>query len=58
MHRHALMPMIADAFLQFRRLKAAGLKEGIDGPPPRPAVPAVRNAILNLFAKPPPQSLP
>lgn len=57
LHRHALMTMIAYAFLQSRRLKAAGQKK-IEGPPPQPTVPAIRNAILNLFARPPPGRCP
>ncbi len=58
LHQHALMIMNVYAFLQSRRLKAAGRKKGIDGPPPRPAMPAVRNAILNVFAKLPPRRCP
>ena len=51
-HRHALMTMIAYAFLQ-SRLSAAGRKKRVSGPPPQPAMPAIRQAILNLFAPPP-----
>ena len=58
LHRHALMTMIAYAFLQSRRLKAAGRKKRIDGPPPQPTMPAIRNAIRNLFAQPPPRRCP
>lgn len=57
LHRHALMTMIAYAFLQSRRLKAAGRKR-IAGPPPQPSMPAVRQAILDLFAQPPPRRCP
>jgi hypothetical protein len=35
LHRHALMTMIASAFLQSRCFKAAGRKKRISGPPPR-----------------------
>ena len=58
LHRHAPMTMIAYAFLQSRRLKAAGRKKRIEGPPPQPTMPAIRNAILNLFARPPPRRCP
>jgi SRSO17 transposase len=54
LHRHALMTMLAFAFLQFRRLK----EKRIDGPPPRPSLPAVRHAIVALIARPPPQRCP
>ena len=54
LHRHALMTMIAYAFLQSRRLKAAGRKKKVAGPPPQPSMPAIRQAILDLFARPPP----
>ena len=58
LHRHALMTMIAYAFLQSRRLKAAGRKKRVGGPPPQPSMPAIRQAILNLFARPPPRRCP
>ncbi len=58
LHRHALMTMIAYAFLQSRRLKAAGRKKRISGPPPQPSMPAIRQAILDLFARPPPRQCP
>ena len=58
LHRHALMTMIAYAFLQSRRLKAAGRKKRIAGPPPQPSMPAIRQAILDLFARPPPMRCP
>ncbi len=54
LHRHALMTMIAYAFLQTRRLTAAR-KKRISGPPPQPSLPAVRHAIVNLILRPPPQ---
>src|SRR6476659_6477046 len=58
LHRHALMTMIAYAFLQSRRLKAAGRKKRVGGPPPQPSMPAIRQAILDLFARPPPTRCP
>ena len=58
LHRHALMTMIAYAFLQSRRLAAAGRKKTAAGPPPRPSMPAIRQAILHLLAQPPPQQCP
>jgi SRSO17 transposase len=58
LHRHALMTMIAYAFLQSRRLQAAGRKKRIGGPPPQPSMPAIRQAILDLFARPPPLRCP
>jgi SRSO17 transposase len=58
LHRHALMTMIAYAFLQSRRLKAAGRKKRVGGPPPQPSMPAIRQAILDLLARPPPKRCP
>jgi SRSO17 transposase len=58
LHRHALMTMIAYDFLQSRRLKAAGRKKRVAGPPPQPGMPAIRQAILDLFARPPPLRCP
>ena len=58
LHRHALMTMIAYAFLQHRRLKTARREKKINGPPPQPTLPAVRHAILELIARPPPQRCP
>ena len=55
LHRHALMSMIAYAFLQSRRLAAAGRKKKeSERRPPQPSMPAIRQAILDLFARPPP----
>ncbi|SDK05425.1 Transposase DDE domain-containing protein [Bradyrhizobium sp. Rc2d] len=53
LHRHALMTMIAYAFLQHRRLAQAGRKKRIKGPPPQPSLPAVRHAIVGLILRPP-----
>ena len=58
LHRHALMTMIACAFLQSRRLQAAGREKRVPGPPPQPTMPAVGQAILNAFARPPPRRCP
>ena len=49
LHRHALMTMIAYAFLQHRRLAHARRKKRINGPPPQPTMPAVRHAIVDLI---------
>ena len=58
LHRHTLMTMIAYAFLQHRRLKTARREKKINGPPPQPTLPAVRQAIVELVARPPPQRCP
>ncbi len=58
LHRHALMTMIAYAFLQHRRLATARREKRFNGPPPQPTLPAVRHAILELFARLPPQRCP
>src|ERR1700694_4969014 len=58
LHRHALMTMIAYAFLQSRRLKAAGPGVFFPPPPPQPSMPAIRQAILDHFARPPPLRCP
>ena len=58
LHRHALMTMIAYAFLQYRRLAQAGRKKRISGPPPQPSLPAVRQAIVELIVRPRPQRCP
>jgi SRSO17 transposase len=50
LHRRASKTMIACTFLQSRRHKAAGRKKGGGGPPPQPSMPAVRQAVLDLFA--------
>jgi len=50
LHRHALMTMIAYAFLQHRRIAKAGRKKRINGPPPQPSPPAVRRpSSLSFF---------
>jgi SRSO17 transposase len=45
LHRHALMTMIAYAFLQAQRLAGAKGGKRTAGPPPEPRIPAVRRAI-------------
>ena len=51
LHRHALMTMIAYAFLQYRRLTKVKRKKRINGPPPQPTLPAVRHAIVDLIIR-------
>ena len=58
LHRHALMTMIAYAFLQYRRLKTARREKKNQRLPPRPTLPAVREAILELVARPSLQRCP
>jgi SRSO17 transposase len=58
LHRHALMTMNAYAFLQSRRSKQRDGKKRAGGPPPQPSMPAIRQAILDLFARPPPTRCP
>jgi SRSO17 transposase len=55
LHRHALMTMVAFAFLQYRRLKKVRRKKRINRPPPQPSLPAVRHAIVELIIRLPPQ---
>ncbi len=52
LHRHALMTMMAYAFLQSRRLAAVGRKKRIACPPPQPSMPAIRQAILDHLSRP------
>ena len=53
LHRHALMSMIAFAFLQALRLKQAKGGKRIAGPPPQPSLPKIRQAIIDRLARPP-----
>ena len=46
LHRHALMTMMAYAFLQSRRLAAAGRKKRIACPPPEPSMPAIPAKVV------------
>ena len=59
LHRHALMTMIAYAFLQHRRLAAAasGGKKIARGPP-QPTLPAIRKALVIALARAPPYRCP
>jgi len=51
LHRHALMTMIAYAFLQHQRLKEAQReKKNLFGPP-QPTLPAVRRAVINALSR-------
>src|SRR5262249_33443240 len=56
LHRHALMTMIAYAFLQHRRLAAKAGKKNQRAT--ASTLPAVRHAILELIARLPPQRCP
>jgi SRSO17 transposase len=58
LHRHALTTMIAYAFLQHRRLKTARRQKKNQGGAAQPTLPAVRQAILELIVRPPPQRCP
>ncbi|SPP97117.1 protein of unknown function [Bradyrhizobium vignae] len=59
LHRHALMTMIAYAFLQhIVASHTRGGKKRIYGPPPQPTMPAVRHAIVDLILRPPSQHCP
>ena len=58
LHRHALVTMIAYAFLQHRRLKTARREKKIQRATASANLPAVRQAILELIAQPPKQRCP
>ena len=58
LHRHALMSMIALAILQSLRRKQAKGEKRISGPPPKPSLPAIRQAIINRLARPPDKPCP
>ncbi len=51
LHRHALMAMIAYAFLQHRRLAAAAGGKRILAGPPQPTLPTVRKAVAAALAR-------
>lgn len=55
LHRHALMTMIAFAFLQHQRLHQAKRKKISGGPPPAPSLPAIRQELVSylLVIRPP-----
>jgi SRSO17 transposase len=48
LHRHALMTMIAYAYLQTRRLAKASGGKRIPKGPPQPTLPAIRRAVLSM----------
>ena len=59
LHRHALMTMIAYAFLQTSPPRSSkARKNSNNGPPPQPSLPAVRNAIVSLINPRPLQRCP
>jgi SRSO17 transposase len=58
LHRHALMTIIAYAFLQHRCLTKVRREKRINGPPPQPSWPAVRHAIVDLIVRLLPQKCP
>ena len=58
LHRHALMTMFAYAYLQSRRLaEASGGKRTPNGPP-QPSLPAIRRAVIAIFARASPYRCP
>jgi hypothetical protein len=58
LHRHALMAMMAYAFLQYRRIAQAGRKISVYGPPPQPSLPVVHQAIIDCLSRSPPLQCP
>jgi SRSO17 transposase len=58
LHRHALMTMIAYAFLQYRRLKTARREKKIQQATASANLASLRQAILELIAQPPKQRCP
>ena len=58
LHRHALMTMMAYAFLQTQRLAQAGRKKRVSAPPPQPSLPAIRQAIIDRLSRAPPRHCP
>ncbi len=58
LHRHALMAMIAYAFLQHLRLAAASGEKKISAGPPQPTLPAIRKAVVIALARAPPYRCP
>jgi hypothetical protein len=51
LHRHALMTMIAYAFLQHQRFEQAKRGKKIHRGPPQPTLPAVRRAIIKALSR-------
>ena len=58
LHRHALMAMIAYAFLQHLRLAAASGEKKVSAGPPQPTLPAIRKAVVAALARAPPYRCP
>jgi SRSO17 transposase len=58
LHRHVLMTMIAYAFLQYRRLKTARREKKNQWAAASTDAARLRQAILELIARPPPQRCP
>ena len=58
LHRHALMAMIAYAFLQHLRLAAASGEKRVSAGPPQPTLPAIRKAVVAALARAPPYRCP
>src|SRR6267142_6579613 len=58
LHRHALMTMIAYASCNIVASHKRGGKKRINGPPPQPSLPSVRQAIVDLILRPPSQRCP
>jgi SRSO17 transposase len=56
LHHHALLTMMALAFLQHLRVREVGRKEQLrsTGPPPHPTLPAVRRALVAALGQPSP----
>ncbi len=51
LHRHALMTMIAYAFLQQQRLKEAKREKRILSGPPQPTLPAIRRTVIKALSR-------
>jgi SRSO17 transposase len=49
LHHHALLAMIAFAFLQHLRLRQAPSRSQPDGPPPHPTLPAIRRHLARTL---------
>ena len=59
LHRHALMTMIAYAYLQTRRLaEASGGKKNPPKARRKPTLPAIRRAVIAILARAPPYRCP
>src|SRR5208337_3074757 len=58
LHRHALMTMIAYAFLQHRRLIKVRREKKNQRPAAQPTLPAIRHAIVDLIIRSSPRRCP